>query len=248
MLATLKSEFRKLLSIRSTYILTSLVFVGTALIAYFLLGREQEAFAATNPNMLYDSVYTVIGLFATFSAIIGILHITHEYRYSTINYTLTASRSRLRVILAKTTVLTTYALVVGAIVAFLGYFLAKAGLASVDATLVSQQTDWWAAAWQLGAYTIGYTLVGLLLGLLLRSVVGAIVVFFLFPVVEQMLSLLLKENTKFLPFNALEAVAATTQFRSAEMLTHTAALGVFALYFVGISIIATILFVRRDAS
>lgn len=248
MLATLKSEFRKLLSIRSTYILTTLVLVAAALISYFLLGRQQEELAASNPNILYDAVYMMLALFTTFSAIIAILHITHEYRYSTIGYTLTASKSRLRVIFAKVVVLVTYGLVVGAAVALVSYFGAQAGLLSTGAQIVSQQTDWWTALWRLSAYVVGYTMVGLLLGLLVRSVVGAIVIFFTFPIAEQMMGLLLKDNTKYLPFESLEAIAATSQFRGAEMLSYTSAIGIFAIYFAVTALIATMSFVRRDAN
>lgn len=249
MLATLKSEFRKLLSVRSTYILTSLVIVAVGLIAYFLLGREQEAMGATNPLFLYDAMDTAVSFFATFATIVAILHMTHEYRYSTIGYTLTASRSRVRVIVAKTIVLVSYALVGGALVAVLGGLLAKAGVESNGLTLAAQTIDLWPIIWQLGSYVIGYTLIGLLLGMLVRSVVGAIVIFFTFPIVEQMLTLLLKDNTKFLPFRSLEQIAASTQFgTSGQALTNAAALGVFALYFAVIGMIAMVLFVRRDAN
>lgn len=248
MLATLKSEFRKLLSVRSTYILTSLVVVAVGLIAYFLLGREQEAMAASNPSFMYDVMYTSIAFFATFATIVAILHMTHEYRYSTIGYTLTASRSRVRVIMAKAIVLVSYALVVGAFVALLGGLLAKAGIESTGTMVATQTVDLWTIVWQLGAYVIGYTLVGLLLGMLVRSVVGAIVVFFTFPIVEQMLTLLLKENTKYLPFHSLDSIAATVQFQGPSALSNTAALGVFALYFAATALVATVLFVKRDAN
>jgi ABC-2 type transport system permease protein len=248
MLATLKSEFRKLLTIRSTYILTSLVIVAVGLIAYFLLGREQEAIGATNPSFLYDAMYTSLAFFATFSTIVAILHMTHEYRYSTIGYTLTASRSRVRVIAAKAIVLVSYALIGGAIVAVLGALLAKAGAESNGIALAAQTVDLWTIVWQLGAYVVGYTLVGLLLGMLVRSVVGAIVIFFTFPIAEQMLTLLLKENTKYLPFHSLDSIAATAQFQVSGALTHPAALGVFSLYFAVIGLIAIVLFVRRDAN
>lgn len=250
MLATLKSEFRKLLSIRSTYILTSVVIVAVGLISYFLLGREQEAMAASSSLFMYDVMYTSVAFFATFATIIAILHMTHEYRYSTIGYTLTASRSRVRVIVAKAIVLMSYALVGGTVVAVLGGFLAKAGIESTGVSVAAQTVGLWTTVWQLGAYVIGYTLVGLLLGMLVRSVVGALVIFFTFPIVEQMLTLLLKDNTKYLPFHSLDSIASTAgqAYTAPGALSNPAALGVFALYFAATSLVAIVLFVRRDAN
>lgn len=253
MFATLKSEFRKLVTVRSTYILTALVLVGAFLLSYFVFGREQEALAATNPLFLRDSMHMVIGIFVTISAIIAILLTTHEYRYGTIAYTLTAANRRTKVVASKALVLIGYTLVIGALVSAIGYFGAKAGVASTGADLVAQQIPVWETIWQFGAYAISYTLVGLILGLLLRSVVAAIVILFMFPVVEQMLSLLLKDNTKYLPFQSLERIAATPN--SSMMggvaggdLTNLAALGVFAIYLVVIGTLAVVLFVTRDSN
>lgn len=253
MFATLKSEFRKLVTVRSTYILTALVLVGAMLLSYFIFGREQEAFASTNPLFLRDAMYTMLGVFATFSAIVAILLVTHEYRYNLISYTLTAASRRTKVFAAKAIVLIGYTLVIGAVVAAIGYFGAKTGVASTGAVLAPQDIPVWTTIWQFGAYAVGYTLVGFVLGLLLRSVVGAIVLFFMFPIAEQMMGLLLKENTKYLPFQALERIGATPGSQMAGPatsgdLTSLAALGVFAIYLAIAGIVALILFVRRDAN
>lgn len=255
MFATLKSEFLKLITVRSTYILTSLVFVGVFLLSYFVFGREQDAMFAGvgNPLFLRDTMYAMIGVFATFAAIIAILLVTHEYRYNTISYTLTATARRLKVLSAKKIVLIGYTVVVGALVALIAYIGAKAGVSSTGAELVPQSIPVWETIWQFGAYVIAYSMIGFVLGLLLRGVVGAIVIFFMFPIAEQMLSLVLKDNTKYLPFQALERVAATpgsvvSGATAGGELTSLAALGVVALYLVVVGTIATVLFIRRDAN
>lgn len=252
MIAAIRAEFRKLLTVRSTYVITGLTLVGVALLAYFVLGRDQEAFSADSPRMLYDSIYTSIGVFATFSTIVAILLVTHEYRYNTIMHTLTLSNSRLRIVIAKAAVLIAYTLVVGLAVAGVGYFMTKVGLASAGAQLAPQELPLWSTFWQLGAYTIGYTLSGVVLGLLIRGVVGAIVVYFMTPVAEQLLGLVLKENTKYLPFQALEKVAGTATEQMSPVaggdLSHAAALGVFSIYLAVGLVVATVLFIRRDAS
>lgn len=101
MLAALKSEFRKFLTVRSTYIVTGLIIAAVAFFSIYVFGYQFGIATPDNPRYLYDVIYNVIGIFVTFSAILAILLVTHEYRYNTINYTLTSSRSRVKVLLSK---------------------------------------------------------------------------------------------------------------------------------------------------
>lgn len=249
MLATLKSEFKKFLSVRSTYIVTGFVLVLVTFFSIYVFGYQSAALTPDNPRFLYDTVYSSIGMFVTFGAILSILLVAHEYRYNMINYTLTASRSRLRVMVAKIIVMLCYATVIGIVVAAIGYFGAKFGVGLADKVLVPQDLPVLEMIWRLGLYVWGYILVGLIIALLIRGVVGSIVVFFLFPTAEQILSLLLKGNTKYLPFRSLESIAATGgSDLSLVSLTPTAAAGVFSLYLVVMLIVTAITFVKRDAS
>ncbi len=177
------------------------------------------------------------------------MHIAHEYRYSTINYTLTASRSRLKVLVAKILVLLGYTTILSAVTLLIGYYGALLGLDLKNVSLAPQQFDLVTLAWQYLAYAWGYVISGIILAIIIRGLVGSIVAFFLIPTIEGILSLMLKGNTKFLPYRSLDAIAATPNpVISLETLSHTAALGVFSLYMVVFGGLAVYLFITRDAT
>lgn len=251
MMASLKSEFRKLLTVRSTYILTILVLAFIAFLSIYVFGYNQAAQQASSPVFMSDTIYTMLGTAVTFITIISILLIVHEYRYNTINYTLTLSPSRIRVLFSKTVVMLTYATVVGAAVVAIAYFGSKLGLSIKGAELAPQQLPL-DLIWKYTAYVWGYALIGIILALLIRGVVGAIVAIFLIPTIEGLLSLLLKDNTKYLPFRALDGIPATAApnsiTSSVETLTSAAALGVFAVYLAIFGTIAVVSFLKRDAN
>ena len=252
MITSLKSEFRKLLTVRSTYFITGFVLLFVAFLSVYVFGYQQASQPATSPIYMADVLYNMLGTFVTFGLIIAILHVAHEYRYNTINYTLTLTTSRLRVLASKVIVLLSYATVMAGIVLLIAYFGAKLGLDIRNTTLVPQQLPLTEIAWQYIAYIWGYILTGVILAVLIRGLVGSIVAFFLIPTIEGILSLILKTNTKYLPFRSLDAIAATPvpeQFNVGfQVLSHTAALGVFAIYLAVFGSLAVFAFLKRDAS
>ena len=94
MIPTLKAEFKKLLSVRSTYLtsLAALLFVA-GLIAFYGQGFKTEP-KDLNSLFLVGTITIFSNITAIAGAIIALLLLAHEYRYNTIVYTLTASNSR----------------------------------------------------------------------------------------------------------------------------------------------------------
>lgn len=250
MLTTLKSEFRKLLTIRSTYFMSAFVLLVVSFFSVYVFGYKQAAGIPVNGDFLQQVVYSMLGTFAIFVTIVSILSVAHEYRYNTVLYTFTASGSRLRVLFAKTIVALSYATVVGAATIAATYFGTKLGLSIKGVDLVPQNFDLATLVPQWLAYIWGYALVGLILAVIIRGLVGSIVAFFLIPTIENILSLLLKGSTKYLPFRSLDAIAATAigAVPGSPNLTHMAAFLVSYGYIAAFGIIACILFVRRDAN
>lgn len=252
MFASLKSEFRKLLTIRSTYIITGFTLALVAFLGVYVFGYQQSANDAKvvlDTGLMKTALFTAFGVFATTASIVAILSVTHEYRYNLINYTLTAAKSRLVVFLNKTLVALLYTIVVGVIVTAVMYLGMKLGLSIKGNTLITQDFPVADAVWQFGSYVIGMVLFALLIAFLVRGVVGAIVAFFLIPVVEQMLTLVLKDNADYLPFKALDAIASDGMLGSPiSSLTSLTALGVVAVYLAVIGTITAVLFIKRDAS
>lgn len=248
MMASLKSEFRKLITIRSTYFITGFTLLLVTFLSIYVFGYQQAAQKASSAVFMSGTLYTVLGMFVTFAAIMAILLVAHEYRYGTIMYTLTSSASRVRVLLSKTIVMLGYSTIVGLLVLAIGYFGSRFGLELKGVTLAPQNFPIADILWQFTAYVWGYTLTGILIAVLVRGLVGSIVAFFLLPTAEGILSLLLKGNTKFLPFRSLDAIAATTPTPGITALDNAAALGVFSVYLVVLGTVAVVSFVRRDAN
>lgn len=255
MFGTFKAEFRKLLTVRSTYILTVAALLIAAFFATYVFGYRQNIQQAASPVFLNDIFQVTLGIFTTFGAIISILLMAHEYRYNTILYTLTWSRSRLKVLLAKVLAVLSLMTVGGVLTLTVTYIGVHVGLALKGNSMGPQDFDMLEIGWRYLMYLWGYGLVGLVLAALFRNLVAAIVAFFMIPTLEGTLgSLLLKGDAKYLPFRALDTVPSSGQQGSInatagfEMLSSTTAAGIVALYLAVFGAVALILFIKRDAN
>lgn len=248
MFASLRSEFRKLLTVRSTYFITGFVLLLVGFLSFWAIGRNASAESLADPLFMREMLYNLFGVFVTFATVIAILHVAHEYRYNTITYTLTAARSRALVLATKAIVLLAYATVMGVVVLGVAYIGLKLGIGLGNGTLVPQtlSSD---VIWQFGVYLWGYVLAGMIIAVLIRGLVGSIVAYFLIPTVEQLSSLFLKTQGKYLPFRSLDAIAASnTPTPLGDNLSHAAALGVFGLYLLVFGTVAVVTFIKRDAN
>jgi hypothetical protein len=93
---------------------------------------------------------------------------------------------------------------------------------------------------------------GLLLALLTRNQVASIVALFVVPdLAEQLLGLLLKHNTVYLPFSSLNQVINTGGDRNmatSSNLSPAKAAGVYCIYLAVGWFVAWLLFIKRDAN
>lgn len=250
MMSALKAEFRKLLTVRSTYIVTALVIVLVCLIAFYVEGWRLTPAELYDPNQLASDVLGGLNL-TVFGAIIAILLVSHEYRYNTIMYTLTSINSRSKVLVAKIITISAYALFLAVLVGVLSPILTYLGLHAHGHSLAPQTLHVWNLAWRSLFYGWGYGMAGLLLAILIRSQVGAIAALFLIPgLAEQLLAQLVKSNAIYLPFTALSQVIdnGSAPAPGGGHLTPSKAALVFLTYLVVGWVIAWYLFLRRDAA
>lgn len=246
-MATIRAEFRKLLSVRSTYIVTGLVALVVAFIAFYPNGIKVSAGDLLNPSLLALDVTGALNI-CVFGGIVAILLMTHEYRYNTIMYTLTASRSRSKVLLAKIITISAYALLLAVMVAVLSPLFAYLGIKVHGGTLSPQTFHIWSLAWRTLYYGWAYGMAGLVIAVLVRSQVGAIAALLLIPgLVEGLLTELLKKNAVYLPFSALNTLTRPDNFGGGSLSPITAVV-VFLLYLVVAWFVAWVLFLRRDAN
>jgi ABC-2 type transport system permease protein len=235
-----RSEFRKLLTIRSTYILMILATLLLGFFSFWALGYKGVATA--NP-VLMQAVMDGVTVVAMFISIIAVLNVTHEYRYNTIMYTLTSANSRTKVFLAKLGVILAFVLGFFVFASLFAVLMTWIGATMSGHTPINDTFYFTETIWRSLFHITAMTLLGFMFGMLFRHVVGAIAVLFIVPnTIEGLLSIVMKENTKYLPYSAIE------QVHSGALLAPNKAALVASAYIIGGLIIAWILFLRRDAN
>ncbi len=265
MINQLRSEFKKIFTLRSTYgwILLALVLVGIYAVygegfndASNLLkskanGPGAGLFVAATINQMSNFI-------AIFGGIIALLLITHEYRYNTITYTLTASNSRSKVIFSKIVAIMGFVLVYSVVVAALGLAGIYLGLALSHNVLPHQDINYLTYLGKVLFFSEAYALAALALGTLIRNQVGAFATLFIVPgPVEALIGLLLKHNAVYLPFMALQEVIQTPVLPGSHpahpdgdtgSLTPLHGGEVFVAYLLVVWLITWYIFSRRDAT
>ncbi|HSX18130.1 MAG TPA: ABC transporter permease [Candidatus Saccharimonadales bacterium] len=250
MIATLKAELRKIYNIRSTYAILLFSLVLMLIFAFWVEGIKagENGRAVTDSGKLAGLLLDAITNLAFWGAIVGILSVTHEYRYNTIVYTLTASRSRSRVLLSKIIAVSLFAVFFSIFVSVFAVALMYLGLA-IKGVSLSHQVLPLDLIWRILFVGWGYSMGGLLLASLIRQQVGSIVAFFVLPnLVEALVGLLLKDNKMYLPFTSLQQVTKVQNTELRHTLSHGRAALVFGVYLIVGWIVAWYLFLRRDAT
>ncbi len=257
MIAAIKAEFRKLFSIRSTYILIGLALVYIIFYNFYIIGwragSSHDLISLKNPLYLVIQAARARGIAPPilFSSIIAVLLMAHEYRYGTIMYTLTSSNSRNKTLLAKIIAITGFTIIFSAFVELLSPSLVILGLHAHHLSYASQIFYYREFIWRVLFYCWAYAMIAVLLAIFFRNLVAAIVSLFLLPVtVEPLIGLLLNANQQqYLPFTALSGVLNNGLLKSgaSELSAGRSALIVLAYLIIG-WIIGWILFLRRDAN
>ena len=248
MIPAIRSEFRKLFTIRSTYIISILAMLIAGFFSFYVEGLR-GADNMLQPAKLQNEILNSVGVLAIFGAIVATLLITHEYRYNTIMYTLTSANSRTKVLWAKFVAVSGYVFLLTVLGLLFAVTCMYLGLAIKHISPIHQYVAWGDLIWRVLFYAWAYGIAGLVLGLLVRQVVGAIVVIFLMPsTIEPLLGLLLKGNAKYLPFTSLNHVVGTSDVQAAHALSFGRNAVVFGVYLLIGWIVAWILFEKRDAN
>ena len=267
MMPQLKSEFRKLLSVRSTYLISLFFLLLLAFLSFYVQGFKNaptETISALDHAkaslFLSGTITQLASVVSVAGGLIGLLLLTHEYRYNTIVYTLSASNSRGKVIAAKIIAVLIYVFIFSTVATFIALGLMRIGVAVSGHSLVPQNINYLTYVAKTVFYAESFAMGGLLFAALIRNQVGAIAALFIIPnPVEGILSLLLKTKSVYLPFTALQQVIQPPVIQGISLNSdrNTAATGsltaprgalVFLAYLVVGWIIAWLLFLRRDAS
>jgi ABC-2 type transport system permease protein len=204
MLTVISSEFRKLGTVRSPWLLLA---AGPLTVAAGITGLVESGGNVHDPAQ-QGKALAHVGLAAIFTLLFGILAVAGEYRHGTITDSYLSVPGRSRLVTAK--------------LAVYGMIGAAAGLVSA-LVAIAVTTAWWsakggafdlsaAAAWQtLGggvAANIAFAAVGVGLGALVRNLVAAVAAALAWiALVEGIAGQLLGPGlARWLPFSASEAL------------------------------------------
>lgn len=250
MLSSLKSDFLKIFTIRSTYILSGISFLLIILMSFYFEGYRGVTGTAASElteTALKELVGNTAGMVAIFVSLVGILLMAHEYRYNTIMYTLTYNTSRTKMLISKSIAIIVFSVCLGILTALFSIACYYVGLSLRDAALPTQDFNTFAIFSKTALYFTIYGLLGLLLAVIVKSVVGAIAFFFIAPVtVEPLLGIPLKENAVYLPITMFDSIMGAGILQSNLSPTRIITLSIF--YIVILWFVALAIFLRRDAS
>lgn len=247
MLASIKSEVRKLLSVRSTYVIVLISLVLVGLFAGFGDGFRAEPHSLQNPGLLMNESANAIVFVGLILAFAGLLLVGHEYRYNTIMYSLTITNRRLKMLVAKLIVISVFAIVTGLLVAFFSPLSTIVGAHLHGYQIGPQHFDFWSVIWRCAFVGWGYAMYAFILIAIMRTQVGSIVTFLLVPLIgENIIGHIFKNSSNYLPFTMLQSVAAPGSLGNHTTTAHAA---VVALVYIAVGlVVSAVLFLRRDAN
>lgn len=248
MMSEIKGEFKKLVTVRSTYFIFGFCLALLIFFGFYVSGWRITHTELLDPSNLASDVTSAVATVSVFAALVAVLLVSHEYRYNTIMYTLTSSNSRTKVLLAKILVITGFAIFFTLFFGFLSPIASVLGVHAHHLKLVHQTFHYSTLLWHCLFYGWGYAMAGLVIAALIRNQVGAIITLFIAPAtVEGLLGLLLKKNTVYLPFSSLSTVLGQGMNYQNTITPFHAAL-VFCGYLIVGYAATWYLFLKRDAN
>jgi len=191
MISNLVYEWRRLWSVRATWIMTFVYLVITG-----LLGAGPLFFGENLSNaQTWDGLYSTSANFLclVMLSVIASQFFGHEYRYGTIRLTLTEFPKRERVVLAKTVVLAVYV----TIATFLGWAvlgvigsIAPEGSIGTEGPGISINGGESSELWQVLVFGFAYCLIAMSLTMITRNLaLGIVLPLLLFSVIEGLITL-----------------------------------------------------------
>lgn len=242
-LELLRSESRKTLTTKGTFILVASAIVMVALVAAStVLSMPPEKL----DGPIHDQVAYFVGsiVLAVFALVMGVRSFTDEFRHGTIVSTVLAIRSRTELLVAKAIVAVGVTLIMSilGLLALVGVALGLSGVKGGE--LGVESSDWTAFVGFVGAM-LGWTVLGIGLGAMVRNqvagVVGALVWVL---VVENFASGFVGEAAKYMPGQLAHAIAGVSS--TAYLLAVLPAAALFIGYAVLLCLAASVMLDRRD--
>jgi ABC-type transport system involved in multi-copper enzyme maturation permease subunit len=253
MIPALKAEIKKILTVRSTYGIGIFFLLLTGAISFYGVGYKAGP-SDLNPHLFSDTLPNLPGVVAFAGAFIALLLAAHEYRYNTIVYTLSASNSRTKVLVAKIIAAFSFTLIYSLAVTAICFGLMTAGVLAAGHTLPSQDINYLTYFAKTVFTCEAFALFGLLVPTLVRNMQASVAVLLIVPnTLEALIGSLVKSSEKWLPFRSLSQVTAlqpTVPKGQAphDMVSPARGAAIFAIYLIAGWLITWYIFLHRDAS
>jgi ABC-2 type transport system permease protein len=245
MIPALKSEIRKIRTVRSTYVLLGLCLVLEIAFAFFHDGLNATTNGLHSSSYLANVVTQAITVLMLIISMVGVLLVTHEYRYSTIMYTLTAANKRRKVLAAKLLAVSLFAIVSSLVLGFLAPVMTDIAIHIQGHHLAHQTFPLWNLLWRVVFVGWAFSMMAAILAILIRIQIGAIVVVFLLPdTIEPLIAVIVKRTHDYLPFTSLNSIVSNGG--SDVSMGHSVI--VVTIYIIIGLTASWILFQRRDAN
>jgi ABC-2 type transport system permease protein len=246
--ALLRAELLKLRTTRSAIAYPAVLALLAGLGAAAQVGAARDA---ERPPDFQPELVAIASIAALVAFVLGIVAVTAEFRHGTITPTFLTTPVRERVLAAKGLVcsLAGGAFAVGAIVVVAA--VAVPWLLALDVPLALDDGDVWTRALRVTLAVALWGALGVAVGAVVHSQVGAILGAFgwllvLEPLVGGLLSLAGLEGAgQYLPGSALDAIAAPPE---EELLGFWPGLGLSALYLAALGALGVLRTRRRDVS
>lgn len=238
----IKSEFRKLYTIRSTYMVLAFTSLFTVLIAFYAKGLRAVP-PIVDSNTLSDVALIVASVVSGIVALVGAFNVTQEYRNNTVTYTITSAQNRLVVFASKVIVISIFAVFINVLAAVIAPLLAVIGMHLHHVSYTQQYLDIFNVLWRVAFAGWAYSMLALIIAFIARNMVASVVVLLVMPsTVEPLLGFLIKSKHAYLPFTALGSVL------QRGAIGTTASVVTVLVYIIIGGFVAWQLFLHRDAN
>jgi ABC-type transport system involved in multi-copper enzyme maturation permease subunit len=255
---TLRSEFTKIRSVRSTYWTLLVLLVVSVGIGAAITGGTAARWSQMSPadRVSFDPTVLSLGgltfLGELVTVVLGALTVSSEYSTGMIRTSLTVMPRRGVLYAAKAAVITVVLLITAVIAAFAAFWLGQALLSSTHDSATLSQPDVLRAVIGAALYV---TMCGLLaygLGSMIRHTAGAITIMvailFVVPILVNLLpSQWRADVVRWLPSSAGDAITRTVSGAQPHMFSPWGQFAVLAGYTVAALIAGIVLFRKRDA-
>lgn len=246
MTSLIRTELLKLRTVRSPWLL---LVASPLLVAAGISGLVLSTKKPLDVT-LQSGALSHVGLTSMFTLVFGILAVAGEYRHKTITDTYLSTPARGRVIAAKLAVYTTFGALTGVAASLAGLAVTAAWWSDKGVSFTWTASQMWTTIGGGIAWTAAFAAIGVGVGALIRSLVGAIAAALAWiALVEGIVGQLIGGLARWLPFNAGQALGKGTGAMDAgTLLPRWGGAAMLAVYTLVFALLAVTTSMRRDVS